>query len=106
MTGWAEMEDLLSEERALLFEGRIDELPALAERKVALLSRMPPRRVPLEIRDLAITNAGLLEAAGRGIRSVLQRIETARRSQEIKTYDARGRVTQLAPAAKVRGTRV
>ncbi len=105
MNNWEDMEDLLAEEHAVLLDGRLDALPALADRKVALLSRMPPRQVPVHIRDLALANAALLDAAGRGIRSALDRVQSARMAGKTKTYDARGRVTHLTPASSPRGNR-
>lgn len=107
MTGWAEMERLLEEERALLLAGRIADLPGLAERKLSVLSGLgggggPPDRV----REMAVNNAGLLEAAGRGIRTALRQIEEARGARETKTYDAHGRINRLGGAGTARGTRV
>ena len=110
MTDWDEMEKVLTEERALLLEGRIGDLPGVAERKVAVLAEIEragrPAEAPERLHQLALENAGLLEAAGRGIRSAIQRIEDARGARETRTYDARGRVSRLTETSGRHGTRV
>ena len=106
MTKWAEMEDLLTEERTLLLNGCIDDLPGVATKKVRLLEKMPPREVPHGVRELAQSNAALLEAAGRGIRSVIDRLETARGAQDTRTYDEKGQLRRLSGSVGRRGTRV
>ena len=105
MRTWADMEHLLSEERTLLFEGRLKELPALAERKVSLLASLPHKSIPRDILRLATENAGLLEAAGRGIRAALDRIEATRTALDTRTYDAHGRVSTMPTAGRLGGRR-
>ena len=106
MTKWAELEDLLTEERTLLLKGCIDDLPRVAKEKVRLLEKMPPREVPHRVRELAQSNATLLDAAGRGIRSVIDRLETARGAHDTRTYDEKGRLFSLSGSVRRRGTRV
>ena len=105
---WHEMERVLNEERDLLRQGRIADLPALAEQKVRLLGGLgaAPPPAPDHIRKLAEENARLLHAAGRGIRSALIRIETARTAGTTRTYDVHGRVQSLGDRSPARGTRV
>lgn len=100
-----DMERVLREERALLFDGKIEALPNLAKRKIDLLSRLDGQIMPAVVRELASENAALLDAAGRGIRSVLDRIEAARNAGETRTYDRGGRVRRLTNAPPATGTR-
>ena len=108
MNVWDDLERVLTDERQLLLDGRIGDLPGLAERKVALLSGLgpDPSGAPPRIVEMAEANGRLLEAAGRGLKSALRRIEEAKGAGTTRTYDGRGRVQALSGQMPGRGTRV
>lgn len=89
-----ELEDLLDREKALLMAGAVRDLPRLADQKVRLLTRLSAatgQHGLARIRDKAQRNARLLEAAGRGIQSVTERIASLRAGpQPFSTYSADG----------------
>lgn len=90
------LETVLAETRAALLAGDFTALELLARRTGEILD------APLSggpealhrLRLMADENAGLIEAAARGIAAARQRL---RRQEALTTYDARGRRGTLAP---------
>ncbi|WP_319825046.1 hypothetical protein [Thalassovita sp.] len=102
----ARLSTLLEEERHLLLKGRLNDLPALLERKRALIEELgPPARADLSaLHDRLTRNHALLNSAMAGIRRVADRLETLQRTRgALETYDSRGHRKSLGthPAGKV-----
>ena len=76
-----ELEDLLDRERTMLRSGAVQELSRLADQKVRLmkgLSAAAEQSSLTRLREKAARNARMLDAAGKGIRSVANRISALR----------------------------
>jgi hypothetical protein len=93
---------LLDEQAAALRSGRIADLPALAERLAALVADGPAGLDPAtarHLRDRVARNAGLAQAAEKGLRAARRRLaEVARAVQGGRTYDGRGQVADIGAA--------
>ncbi|MEL6169665.1 MAG: hypothetical protein AAFR35_13315 [Pseudomonadota bacterium] len=87
--------DFLERERAALTDGRFDELEGLATEKERLSRALAEKRLDaetlVEVRRTAERNAVLLEAAARGLRSVVRRVRALRDAQKpLETYSRDG----------------
>jgi flagellar biosynthesis/type III secretory pathway chaperone len=94
------LERLLEDERKLLRAGRLAELPAFERRKSRLIAELAGANLPKgdieHLRRAATRNAGLLEAAAEGIRSVLDRVRVREAAADaIETYTANGSRVRL-----------
>ena len=101
-----ELEDLLDRERTMLRSGAVQELSRLADQKVRLmkgLSAAAEQSSLTRLREKAARNARMLDAAGKGIRSVANRISALRAGpQTFTTYAANGaRATVGSKSGKV-----
>jgi hypothetical protein len=95
-----EAQGLLSHERALLMEGRYDDLMKAAERREALLAALTgagdgalaPQRGRLSaLRAAAERNLRLLEAALDGVAAARRRLTAAKQARAgLSGYDAKG----------------
>jgi flagellar biosynthesis/type III secretory pathway chaperone len=105
----AALQDVLEAERAALLSGRLQDVIPLAERKLALIGSLQAipgnRALPEDVSASAKRNAALLEAAARGIKSALARIEDIKSAAITTTYDARGARLTITSPDVTRGTR-
>lgn len=102
----ARLSTLLEEERRLLLKGRLNDLPALLERKRALVDELgtPPREDLSGLHDRLTRNHALLNSAMEGIRRVSDRLEMLKQMRgSLETYDSRGHRKSLGthPSGKV-----
>ena len=90
----ADLADLLEREHDMLLEGRITDLGRLTQEKTRLIEQVTTTRDHrglAKVRGLAKRNARMLEAAGKGIQSVKQRIASLREGPKpLSTYGADG----------------
>lgn len=89
------IDDLLEDERTALLSGDLAALQGIAERKEALLQELAHARPGGDalkaLRRKAERNAELLEAATKGLRSVMRRVAEIRRANgPLKTYGQDG----------------
>lgn len=98
-----ELEDLLDRERALLLAGQVQDLAQLADYKMRLLSKVSARSGLEGLQKLkakAERNARLIDAAGRGIKSVSERIAALKAGpRPFSTYGANGDKSVVGGAA-------
>lgn len=89
-----DLADLLEREHAMLLAGRITDLERLTQEKTRLIDQVVTTRDHrglVKVRKLAQRNARMLEAAGKGIQSVKQRIASLREGPKpLSTYGADG----------------
>lgn len=88
------LEDLLDQERDLLLDGRLDGLRRIADLKAGLvgdLANAPAAPEWDRVAAKAARNARLLEVAGQGLRSALERISAIRNGPApLATYSRQG----------------
>lgn len=96
------LEALLDEQAAALRSGRIADLPGLAERLAALVAdglAGMDAATARRLRDRVGRNAGLAQAAEKGLRAARRRLaEVARAAQGGRTYDGHGQVADIGAA--------
>lgn len=102
-TAAARLSVCLEEERRAILAGDLAKIAELARTKEALIPQLLDARPdPGDLRklqDVVRRNARLLEAAARGLRSVLDRIAAIRDGgPKTKTYSNEGRTTDLGRA--------
>jgi hypothetical protein len=97
---------LLDAERHLLCEGTFDLLGDLARKKDLLIERLtreagPPSSMLLpRVREKALANLALFEAAKRGLRDAQDRLDRIRRETRcFRTYDSGGRHSDVGGPA-------
>jgi hypothetical protein len=95
------LEGLLADLGRAARAGDLAVLAAMPDRIEAALSRGLPQDTAGvgRIRDLALRNAALLDAALRGVRAARRRAADVQSAGRLSTYDARGRRDILGPAA-------
>ena len=86
---------LLEDERQMILNGDLHDLPRLTETKVDALSQLGQATVTqkqiAQLQAMTARNQGLLTAAANGIRSARQRLDAIRnRDQGVKTYTRTG----------------
>lgn len=100
------LDDLISvlkAERALLLNGEVGAMSAIAARKDKIMAAIPGMQASeadahllLKIRDMAEHNARLLQAALDGIRAVSVRMKALREAgSKFETYDSHGQRSDL-----------
>lgn len=90
-----ELLTLLEEERQMILNGDLHDLPKLTETKTDALSELGQTTVTQQqlahLQAMAARNQNLLAAAANGIRSARQRLDAIRnRDQGVKTYTRTG----------------
>lgn len=99
----AALSALLDEQAAALRAGRVGELEALAGRLAALVDQGLTGTDPAtarRLRDRVARNASLAQAAEKGLRAARRRLaEVAVAAQGGRTYDGRGQIAPVGPAA-------
>jgi len=98
------LEDLLDAERNSILQGELVGIPRLIKRKEALLERMSATAddsdTLLRIREKAGRNTALLEAALKGVRNAINRLEILRAGRRtLNTYDKSGQRLSLGGSA-------
>ena len=92
----AELDALLEEERTALFEGELEKLVSLIERKKELIEALNTFGLTgndelLTLQGKAARNQALLDSALKGIKSVSNRLATLQKVRKsLQTYDASG----------------
>lgn len=94
------LEDLMVAEQKMIRDGRLQDLGRIAPLKAELLGRLSDagQYTPDDLgrlRDIAQVNAGLLEAAGNGLKSALRQIEDVKQAAIPATYTSDGGRTAL-----------
>lgn len=102
-----ELERLLDDLGAAVRAADFAALPRLAPQIEAALANLksPPDATILgRLKAKADQNAGLLDAARRGMRSARFRLDEVRRAaQNLRTYDINGRSADIPPAGNTQG---
>ncbi|MBU2981212.1 flagellar protein FlgN [Lentibacter algarum] len=92
----SELDRLLEKERAALFDGELEKLAGLVERKKELIDAlnsfgMTDTDELLTLQGKAARNQALLDSALRGIKSVSKRLAALQKVRKsLQTYDANG----------------
>ncbi len=99
----AALEDLLDRERGAILDGNFEALARLAPEKARIVKGVPELRSrPSQLkilREKAIRNRQLLDAAGKGIRAASRQLRASEGPPAgLQTYDARGMCKRLGPA--------
>ena len=95
------LDTLLNQERAVLVEGKLEELAGLLTRKTSLIEALGKNAVegtiiPASLKQKAERNQALLEAAQEGLKQVSKRLATIRNLHgRLQTYDADGRTLTI-----------
>lgn len=102
MTAADELEDLLNKENHVILAGRLSDLESLAIRKTALFEAITSKNgvSPAQLRklaELAVRNASLLEASGRGVKAAIRHIEEANALSDQTFYGPDGERTKMTP---------
>lgn len=96
----AQLIDVLRLERDVIRNGEFAALPDLVTRKDAQMRALqgtPARRLTV-VREMALENQRLLDAALKGVRSVQARLAAIRQGTKSYTsYDRDGRATTISP---------
>ncbi len=93
----SQLDDLLEQERNALFQGELDKLVGLIEKKRQLIEALNAFGVSKTdeldlLKGKAARNQELLDSALKGIKSVSTRLATLQKvRQSLDTYDAKGR---------------
>ncbi|WP_420569087.1 flagellar protein FlgN [Thalassovita sp.] len=97
-----DLRSLLDEERQCLLSGELSKLPALLERKQALVDCLEDADDPVDLRalhDRLARNHTLLTSAMEGIQRVSNRLDTLKRLRKsLETYDSSGRRNAIPTA--------
>lgn len=96
---------LFEREREAILQGRWSALEALAAEKTRLFDRLnkanPPEEELRRVADLVQRNQHLLKGAMAGTQDAIARLRAVREAQEtLRTYDAAGQSSNLAPPAR------
>ncbi len=100
-----QLNQVLSQEREALLEGKYDDLPKLADAKAQLLDRLAHLNPPTaELRHLKArmdSNQDLIVAALQGVAAAKDRIEALEDVRDgLRTYDQSGQVAVVAKSAR------
>ncbi|MGL4235584.1 hypothetical protein [Tabrizicola sp.] len=91
------LEDLLDHAAEALLIGDLAALGALTPQIKTALSALTPDAATRRLRDKALRNARLLEAATRGVKAARHRLTEITRGPTLTTYNARGQKAAIAP---------
>lgn len=94
---------LLQDERKALLSGELETLPKFIPVKEKLLGALDPTKVDQNVienmRQAAIANQALLEAALKGVNAARERIEIVKNGgPSLNTYDASGKASSTGTA--------
>jgi hypothetical protein len=100
------LEDLLDQAAAALVVGDFAALSRLTPMIEAKDLSGTDRRGVESLREKALRNERLLDAAARGVKAASLRFSEAVRGPTLTTYDSRGQKAQITPSPETRTLRV